>query len=96
MSEKTWFVYLVRDKNASLYCGVTDHVIRRFRQHQAGKGAKFLRGKTPLTLEWIHIVDSKSVALKLEHKIKSLTKIKKEKIVAGGSINNLKLIVNRS
>ncbi|CCN73717.1 GIY-YIG nuclease family protein [Vibrio nigripulchritudo] len=76
-----WFVYLIRDKNSSLYCGVTDHVIRRFRQHQSGKGAKFLRGKAPLTLEWLYIVDSKSTAMKLEYKIKRLPKSQKERMI---------------
>ncbi|MBD1558749.1 GIY-YIG nuclease family protein [Vibrio sp. S9_S30] len=86
ISEDAWFVYLVRDRNASLYCGVTDHVIRRFRQHQIGKGAKFLRGKMPLTLEWFYITDSKSTALKLEYQIKQLPKAQKERLISGESL----------
>jgi putative endonuclease len=49
--------------------------------HQTGKGAKYLRGKGPLTLEWSHQVDSKSLALRYEYRIKKMTKASKEALV---------------
>lgn len=45
-----WWLYLVRDNQNRLYTGITTDVIRRFRQHQKGTGAKNLRGKGPLHL----------------------------------------------
>ncbi|MFA0698033.1 GIY-YIG nuclease family protein, partial [Vibrio sp. 10N.222.49.C9] len=50
MSE--WFVYLIRNRHNALYCGVTNDLERRFSQHANGTGAKALKGKGPLTLEW--------------------------------------------
>ena len=38
---KSWFVYLVRAANGSLYCGISDDPVRRFAKHQSGKGARF-------------------------------------------------------
>ncbi len=35
-----WFLYLIRTADNRLYTGITTDVERRFRQHQAGKGAK--------------------------------------------------------
>lgn len=79
--EPVWFVYLIRTKTGSLYCGVTNNVERRFLQHQTGKGAKALRGKGPLILEWNQKVGDKSSALRIEYRLKKLPKMKKERLV---------------
>ncbi|ENM5833139.1 GIY-YIG nuclease family protein [Vibrio metoecus] len=79
-----WFVYLVRCANNALYCGITTDVSRRFAQHQKGSGAKALRGKGPLTLVWtLPVAEGKSAALKLECRIKTLSKAQKEALVSG-------------
>ncbi|MEZ8018867.1 hypothetical protein BCU17_01975 [Vibrio splendidus] len=82
-----WVVYLIRNKNNALYCGITNNLDRRFEQHQMGKGAKALKGKGPLKLVWSFGVGSKSEALKIEYAIKQLPKSRKEKLVS------LKLII---
>ncbi|GEA61553.1 GIY-YIG nuclease family protein [Vibrio comitans] len=84
MSE--WFVYLIRTRHNALYCGVTNNLQRRFKQHTDGTGAKALKGKGPLTLEWSIHAENKSQALKLEYKIKQLSKQRKERLVAGEDI----------
>lgn len=78
-----WSVYLIRTTTGQLYCGVTTDVARRFSEHQGTrKGAKFLRGKGPLTLAWAAAVGEKRTAMRLEYQIKRLTKAQKESIVA--------------
>lgn len=80
----TWSVYLVRTRNQALYCGITTDVERRFAEHCAGKGAKALRGRGPLQLEWCTIVsETRSGASKVEYAIKQLPKAHKERLVAG-------------
>ncbi len=76
-----WSVYLIRNNRNALYCGATNDVERRFKQHQEGKGAKALKGKGPLALEWTTSFDSKSMAMKAEYFIKRLTKKQKELLV---------------
>ncbi|MFH4631574.1 GIY-YIG nuclease family protein [Vibrio alginolyticus] len=76
-----WSVYLIRNNRNALYCGVTNDVERRFNQHQTGKGAKALKGKGPLILEWSSDFESKTLAMRAEYYIKQLTKAKKELIV---------------
>ncbi len=73
-----WSVYLIRNNRNALYCGVTNDVERRFNQHQTGKGAKALKGKGPLVLEWSSDFDSKTLAMRAEYYIKQLTKAKKK------------------
>lgn len=76
-----WVVYLIRTRHNALYCGITNNLSRRFEQHEQGKGAKALKGKGPLSLEWSHNVGSKSDALKVEYAIKQLPKTRKERLV---------------
>ncbi|MEX3018073.1 GIY-YIG nuclease family protein [Kluyvera sp. STS39-E] len=85
-----WFLYLVRTEDNKLYTGITTDVERRFHQHQSGKGAKALRGKGELTLAFYGEVGEHSQALRLEYRIKQLTKRQKERLVAGdGSFETL-------
>jgi len=76
-----WFLYLIRCKDDSLYAGITTDVDRRFAEHQSGKGAKYLRGKAPLTLVFQQRIGSRSAALKAEASIKKLSKADKETII---------------
>jgi putative endonuclease len=79
-----WFVYLVRCKDGSLYTGITTDVERRFTEHQIGKGAKYLRGKAPLTLAWQQEIGSRSAALSAEASIKKLSRAEKETMIHTG------------
>lgn len=76
---------MIRCSGGSLYTGITTDVKRRFQEHQDsdGRGSKYLRGKAPLKLVLKKKIGDKSLALKVEGKIKKLTKIKKEMLVDG-------------
>ncbi|MGK9173167.1 GIY-YIG nuclease family protein [Yokenella regensburgei] len=85
-----WFLYLIRMADNSLYTGITTDVTRRFKQHQDGKGAKALRGKGDLSLVFSAPVGERALALRIEYRIKQLTKRQKERLVAGdGSFEQL-------
>ena len=80
-----WFLYLIRCKNGKLYTGITTDVERRFEEHESSdkKGSKYLRGKAPLKLVMKKKIGNKSMALRIEAKVKKLSKIKKELLVDG-------------
>lgn len=75
------FVYIVRCKDGSLYTGYTTDVKERLITHNSGKGAKYTRSRLPVSLVYYKRVDSKSMALRLEARIKKLTKKEKEALV---------------
>ena len=77
-----WHIYLIRCADNSLYTGITTDVDRRFRQHSAGKGAKYLKNRQPITLVFQQPIGDRSLASKVEYAVKRLTKKQKEKIVA--------------
>jgi len=85
-SSESWYIYLIRCNSGQLYTGITTDVARRFSEHEQGKGAKFLRGKSPLTLVFSECVGDRSEALKLEIKIKKMGRSNKEALIQRGSI----------
>ena len=81
-----WSLYLIRTAQASLYTGVTTDVQRRFAEHEnrdkKNKGAKALRGKGPLKLVFKIVVGNRSDALKLEYKVKKLSRTEKQRLIS--------------
>jgi len=75
-----WFVYILRCSDDTLYTGITNNLERRIKQHNEGKGAKYTRGRGPVTLIKSFECESKSAALKLEFSIKQLPREEKLKL----------------
>jgi len=77
-------LYIVRCADGSLYTGIATDVERRLREHQSGvRGAKFLRGKGPLRLEFTECLGDRSTALQVEYRVKQLERERKEELIAG-------------
>jgi predicted GIY-YIG superfamily endonuclease len=73
----SWYVYMLRCRDDTLYTGITDDLARRLEAHNAGKGAKYTRGRGPLAVVYREECADKSTALKREHAIKTLTRAQK-------------------
>ena len=78
---RVWFVYLVRAENGALYCGISDDPLRRFAQHQAGKGARFFFSSPARALVYVEVCADKGAALRREIAIKRLKKAAKEALI---------------
>lgn len=82
-----WFVYILRTAAGHLYTGISTDPRRRLQEHASGKnGARSLRGKGPLTLQWQQEAADRSQASRLEAAIKKLGKADKEEIIKRRSI----------
>ncbi len=77
----SWYVYMLRCRDNSLYTGITDDLQRRVQAHNAGTGAKYTRSRGPVTLVYQEQLETKSEALKREYAIKQLTKSQKEQLL---------------
>lgn len=73
-----WFVYVARCADGSLYTGIARDVAARIAQHDAGKGAKYTRGRGPLEVCAVRRCRSKGEALRLELAVKALPRSAKE------------------
>ncbi|MFB6095973.1 MAG: GIY-YIG nuclease family protein [Haloferacaceae archaeon] len=74
-------VYVLECADGSLYTGYTTDVDRRVAEHDAGEGAKYTRGRTPVTLRHVEHYESKSAAMAREYEIKQLTREQKESLI---------------
>lgn len=72
-----WFCYLLRCADDTLYCGITNDPEKRLAAHNAGAASKYTRARTPVELIFVEQCDDKSIALKREMAIKSLTRAEK-------------------
>ena len=79
--EKKWYLYVLRCGDGTLYTGITTDVQARFAQHQAGKGAKYTRGRGPLEVVYTEDCEDHSAALKRELAVKALSREEKEKML---------------
>jgi len=75
-----WFVYLARCADGSLYTGIARNVAERIAQHDAGKGAKYTRGRGPLEVCAVRRCRSRGEALRLELAVKALSRPAKESL----------------
>jgi putative endonuclease len=72
-----WWAYFLRCADGSLYAGATNDLPGRLRAHQSGKGARYTRSRLPVTLVWSRKVTSRSKALSLEARLKTLSRTDK-------------------
>jgi putative endonuclease len=77
----SWFVYLARCADGTLYCGIARDVAERIAKHDAGTGAKYTRSRGPLALLLVRRCRDKGAALRLEHAIKQLPRAHKLALV---------------
>lgn len=75
MPDGTWYVYIVRCRDDTLYTGVSTDPVQREQEHNHGRrGARYTRARRPVTLLYQEAAGSRSAALKREMAIKRLSR----------------------
>ncbi|UOF88620.1 GIY-YIG nuclease family protein [Fodinisporobacter ferrooxydans] len=74
-------VYILQCKDGTLYTGYTNNLAKRLRLHNEGKGAKYTRGRTPVTLVYVEEIPSMSSGLKREYEIKHMCRKQKYHLI---------------
>ena len=88
----SWWVYIVRCADQTLYTGITTDLQRRVAEHNAGPaGARYTRARRPVELVYQLACDDRSSASKREYQIKKLSPANKAKLIAGGELPPLKV-----
>lgn len=84
-SKEMHYIYLVRCSDDSLYCGWTTGLKRRIDAHNGHipGGAKYTRGRRPVTLVYAESFHQKQEAQRREYAIKRMTKTKKLRLIKG-------------
>lgn len=82
MSAPPAWVYLLRCRDGSLYCGWTSDLQRRLRAHAAGRASRYTASRRPLQLAVAVPQPDFGAARREEARVKALTKPRKESWLA--------------
>ena len=77
MTARPAYVYLLRCRGGSLYCGWTYDVEARLAVHRAGKGSRYVSRRLPVELAAVFELPDASAARREEARIKKLTRSQK-------------------
>ena len=79
----SYYVYILRCSDGTLYTGYTDNPERRVKVHNSGKGGKYTRSRLPVELVYWEEHEDKSSALRREYAIKQLSRSEKLALIEG-------------
>lgn len=76
--KKSWYIYILKCSDNTLYTGITTDLIRRIDEHNSSpKAAKYTRIRRPVELIYSENYEDKSGASKREYEIKQLSRVQK-------------------
>lgn len=79
--DQMFYIYILKCSDDTLYTGYTVNIENRLNTHNAGLGAKYTRGRLPVTLMYHEEFDNRSDALKREYEIKQLSRSEKLSLI---------------
>lgn len=89
MTDKTaYYVYIIKCSDGTLYTGTARDLDARIAKHNQGLGAKYTRGRLPVTLVYAEAVADKSTALKREMAIKEMDRPAKLALISKSPFNS--------
>ena len=88
MSSEFWYVYILQCDDGSYYTGITPNINQRLRKHNASKGCRYTRARTPVELVFQERHPNKSIARKREIEIKDYSRQKKENLIRTNKVRD--------
>ncbi len=81
-SSRGWSVYILRCRDGTLYTGIAVDVRKRLEAHRNGVGAKYTRGRLPVTLVYHEGQPDRSSALRREAALRRMGRAAKQELIA--------------
>jgi putative endonuclease len=79
----SWYIYIVRCNDNTLYTGITTNLERRLLEHNSGQqGARYTKSRRPVALVYCEQAASRSAATSRESRIKKLKISEKGQLLA--------------
>lgn len=89
-----YYIYIIRCKDNTLYTGITTDLERRFNEHKNRIGAKYTKRHDVDKIEIAWSCENRSIASKLEYRLKRLSKKEKEEIIKSKRLLFLKIEID--
>ena len=78
---KTYYAYLARCADNTLYAGYCANIEAREAAHNTGNGAKYTRARRPVQIIYSEEFDNKSAAMRREYQLKRLPRSAKLSLI---------------
>jgi putative endonuclease len=78
----SWFVYIVRCADDTLYTGISNDVAARIKRHNTGQGAKYTRSRRPVQLVYQEAAADRAEAQRRENAIRRLRANAKRQLIS--------------
>lgn len=75
------YTYILKCSDGTLYTGWTNDLDKRLAAHNSGRGAKYTKGRTPVTLAYFEVFETREEAMKREYVIKHLSSREKRQLI---------------
>ena len=83
----SFYCYILECADGTFYTGWTTDPLRRERQHNAGRGAKYTRDRSPVKLVYVEELPDRTAAMKRELAIKAMKREKKRVLIENKQVN---------
>lgn len=84
------YAYILKCADGSLYTGWTNNIKKRLREHNAGRGAKYTKGRRPVELAYYETFATREEAMRRECELKKLPRNEKLSILRSFEMKNNK------
>ena len=88
------YTYILKCNDGSLYTGWTNDLEKRLEVHNSGNGAKYTRGRLPVTLAYYEKFETKEEAMSREYHIKRMARAEKLKLVGQGDGSSVPAVIH--
>jgi UV DNA damage endonuclease len=79
--KKSWYLYILKCNDSTLYTGITNDLSRRLVQHNSGTASRYTRSRLPVSLVYQEPCRGRSSALRKEYRMKQLSRKEKEEYI---------------
>ena len=77
----SYYAYVVECADGTLYSGYTTDIERRLMAHNAGRGARYTKGRRPVKLAYLEELPTESAARKREAALQRLRRTQKLQLI---------------
>ena len=75
------YTYILKCKDGTYYTGYTNHLEKRLKAHNEGKGARYTKGRRPVEVVYYETYEEKQIAMRREWEIKQLSREEKRVLI---------------
>lgn len=87
----TWFCYLLKCADGTLYAGITNDLEKRLAAHNRGEASKYTRTRLPAAFAWTEPHPDRAAASRREMQLKKMRREEKLALIGDDTVEQASL-----